>query len=496
MTTTFMFGASKVGAIPLAVAIHTSQSEENYKKAFQLIKEELGQSAFGGNGHPNTFRIDDSKAEFNALKAVWPKSVILLCAFHVLQSVWRWLWEAKNTIKNEHRQHIMLLFKQALYCKNEIEFDELCDILLSDNVVILYDNFVKYFNVQWAKRKEIWALCFRVDLFTRGHHTNNYVESAIRIFKEVILIRCKAFNTVALLDFVVNSLENYHCTRLTNFASGRTTKNELEYRKFFSLPKLNITATATDDIFYVASSKDENIVYTVNVSSEICDCLRGQVGHFCKHLFAVSDKFNLKFNTSPKISYEDKLMLATIAFGKIEPNFYLSMMPKEQENASVSASACNLGKENSPRAQDNNSLDTTSESDSEELDLEITKYLKEQNRIMASLRNEPSSAKFALKVLKSANSALSELQTPNAVLGFLQQKTSSRNGKIIPVNSTGTCRRVPSADGKTYGGKGRVSSGRRPADSKGAPKKKKRPNNLSQNIWLNQPNAKPHGSGH
>jgi len=42
--------------------------------------------------------------------------------------------------------------------------------------------------------------------------------------------------------------------------------------------------------------------------------------------------------------------------------------------------------------------------------------------LVISRSNEPSSAKFALKVLKSANSALSELQTPNAVLSFLQQK--------------------------------------------------------------------------
>ena len=44
---------------------------------------------------------DDCQAERNALSAVWPEARLLLCTFHVLQAVWRWLHNGKHGIDKQ-----------------------------------------------------------------------------------------------------------------------------------------------------------------------------------------------------------------------------------------------------------------------------------------------------------------------------------------------------------------------------------------------------------
>lgn len=56
------------------------------------------------------------------------------------------------------------------------------------------------------KRKSKLVHCFRKDFVTRGHNTN-IIEVSIRILKDFVLQRCKAFNAVSLSGFITHSLE-------------------------------------------------------------------------------------------------------------------------------------------------------------------------------------------------------------------------------------------------------------------------------------------------
>ena len=40
-------------------------------------------------------------------------------------------------------------------------------------------------------------------MINRGHNTNNYAEATFRIVKDIILTRLKAYNSPALLDYIV-----------------------------------------------------------------------------------------------------------------------------------------------------------------------------------------------------------------------------------------------------------------------------------------------------
>lgn len=81
----------------MATIISAGQSEESYATAFRLLKKEFP-AVFNNKNHPKNFMTDNSAAEIEAIKSVWPESQNLLCIFHVLQAVWRWLWDAKNGI--------------------------------------------------------------------------------------------------------------------------------------------------------------------------------------------------------------------------------------------------------------------------------------------------------------------------------------------------------------------------------------------------------------
>ena len=120
---TVMLCASPLAALPLGIIISSGQDEYCYVTGFNLLKTMLGDSAFFGKLHPAVFMTDDGEAEKNALKTVWPLTQQLLCVFHVLQAVWRWILDRKHAIDEAQRPTCLRLFKKLVYSINNTEFD-------------------------------------------------------------------------------------------------------------------------------------------------------------------------------------------------------------------------------------------------------------------------------------------------------------------------------------------------------------------------------------
>jgi len=95
---TFMLVTSPYGAVPAGVVITGGENETEYQAGFSALKNLLDASCFGGEGRPGVFIIDDSSADRAALHTVLPGTVQRLCHFHVMQAVWRWLWDAKRAV--------------------------------------------------------------------------------------------------------------------------------------------------------------------------------------------------------------------------------------------------------------------------------------------------------------------------------------------------------------------------------------------------------------
>lgn len=322
---TFLFTASKVGAIPLAVVLHTAQTEGNYALAFAAVKKIFMKDGFSDQDFPRVFLTDDSEAERNALKSVFPSSVLLLCTFHMCQAFWRWLWESKHNIAQPDRKVIMLQFQELMYAKTH----EDCEELFSDLIKYLekkpYDNLKLHLEQLWGRRKE-WCLCYRVNLITRGNNTNNYAEASIRIFKDIVLQRCRVFNACALVEFITDSFEKYHKRRLIEFSNSRRTELELTYLKFARKAK-DISVTEIDQsCYHVASKADSHMFYTVCTDIAMCDCPFGQNEQFCKHLCAVQEKCKIYIKTAPLLTNEHKVDFAKIALGEnVSADFYKNM---------------------------------------------------------------------------------------------------------------------------------------------------------------------------
>lgn len=103
---TFLFTASKIGALPLACILHPEQTEANYTLVFNMLKNALGFDGFGGFGYPLALMTDDSKAERNALKIVFANSTVLFCTFHLCEAFWRWRWDNAHGILRKDKSYI------------------------------------------------------------------------------------------------------------------------------------------------------------------------------------------------------------------------------------------------------------------------------------------------------------------------------------------------------------------------------------------------------
>ena len=70
-------------------------------------------------------------------------------------------------------------------------------------------------------RKDEWALYNREAMPVRGNNTNNIAEAAMRIVKDKILHRTKAYNVPQLFDFLTTRLNAYYEERIVDAALGR-----------------------------------------------------------------------------------------------------------------------------------------------------------------------------------------------------------------------------------------------------------------------------------
>ena len=118
----FMIAPSVAGALPCGILITSDKKESMLKQGFLMLKSGLPENAFHGRGPgvgPQVILTDNCKEERKALNTVWPSSTMLLCIFHILQQLWRWLHDKSHSISQADRPYILSLFKQALCSESE-----------------------------------------------------------------------------------------------------------------------------------------------------------------------------------------------------------------------------------------------------------------------------------------------------------------------------------------------------------------------------------------
>lgn len=154
----------------------------------------------------------------------------------------------------------------------------------------------------------------------------------MRILKDIVLCRTKAYNAVALTEYIVVEWEEYFEKRLLRHANDREESHRLCYEhlmeKLGSVSARDI-AQLEENTYSVPSSSVKETLYTVQADLGTCSCWAGSQGAFCKHQALVQDTFGGIFPNSPKLTLEDRLQLGYLALGNRcpPPEFFQPLLP-------------------------------------------------------------------------------------------------------------------------------------------------------------------------
>ena len=198
------------------------------------------------------------------------------------------------------------------------------------------------------KRRQDWATCFRNDETMRGINTNNYAESGIRILKDIVFNRVKAYNLIQLFDFLTVTFELYYERRLLAVAHNRMDRYISLRYKGLGAAKINhecIRQSTTDHVYLVKSTFYVDKEYEVDTKKWTCTCTVSRTGYPsgepCKHQHAVANKLNVTApNLLPYFNADGRYLHALIAVGphKVgDKSFYAGMKETLSPNVQTSA---------------------------------------------------------------------------------------------------------------------------------------------------------------
>ena len=266
---------------------------------------------------------DDADAEINALKTVWPDAILLLCVWHVLNAVWRWLWQGSHQIQKDDRPHLLKAFRSLLYAKSEAEYMIKKDELVTDETCLKYPHYIGHLEDSYFERKHAWSISVRNDEKFPTHSTNtsNYIEASFRITKDGQFNRTNAFNLLDLLDILLDD-SVYYKKRLLDIGNGRmgafkNSKSRYILKKNSKIKEDHIIE-AGEYTFLVRSETNQDIFYHLDMASGFCECKAGSNCGPCKHKGAVSKYKNLaEFNVLPESDVNIRALYHYIADGTV-----------------------------------------------------------------------------------------------------------------------------------------------------------------------------------
>ena len=530
--------SSAAGGLPLGIVLTSGESANIVHEAMSTLSELFPKCAFFGKGSPSNIITDDSMAERDGLQRTWPKSTLYLCIFHFLQTMWRWLWNSNNKIQKDDRQYLMKLIRRLVYATTIDNLEKEYTAFKANVVVAQYANLLQYVGGYWTRRKE-WAVCFRDQAALRGTNTNNYAESGIRILKDIVFRRVKAYNLVQLFQFITHTFETCYERRLLAVANNRVDRYvSLRFKGLgASLVKdCDMQQSSPGHTYNVVSSTNRSIKYDVDTMKWNCSCTVGRTGYPsgepCKHQAAIAKKYRLVApNILPYFNSEGRYLHAVLAVGREkagEKSFYYHL--GDEDNTCIKHVSGNESKaEVTIHEEIDDEIDTQSDEGGENLDL-LLGMIDEQDKLKQEV-NELSDMFFTdvqkrisetdkqylegLKKFFSTYMNTVDRIEPNtsgtpqlASLLHTYFKTTPPNLKIsgtrrMGVQPTALSRR---REGIARGSQ-RAPSGRPPKRSlkdpdchiqvkRGRQDHTKRKQNLILNERKNQPNHFKHGKGH
>jgi hypothetical protein len=487
---------NEIGGLPLGILITESETTSTITTALQMLLELVGSEGFFGRGArgPDLFMTDDCDAEKRSLNSIWPSAVVLLCTFHVLQAFWRWVLNTKHGIPANERPTLFYLFKDIVYATTEEKCVDCYNTLVADRQAKKHPTYLKHVEDLW-KRKEDWVLFFRSEqhMLVRGNNTNNYVEAAMRILKDNVLERVKAFNVVQLTDFIVTRLDSYYERKLLDGANNRCP------RKTNSFPAASATIMSgivrIGETRFSVPSQTTSDSYMVDLSIRVCTCVAGNTGAACKHQHWVDLLVGGGAQTVRSVA--TRALCYEVATGKQPDNEWLRPLhdsrgvQAELIDAASCDDACTSG--TIPCNEDNQTI--SSDSDFEERLADQRARGEEaittiKDMLLGFLYDAPEVVEPALQ---HAAAMLGKATTTASRVSILMTlgkgHVAQRKGTRIPVQPTAVARRRTAISGRSSsaGGRPRTSNPASAGTSatQSQPPKRKAPHKLAECVAKN-----------
>ena len=159
---------------------------------------------------PKHIITDHNEEERSAINHVWPTCTCLFCLFHLLQAVWKWLFDKENHIEKHDRPIIISLIKDIAYAKDEETMNNSHNDMVNGAIVSKYPNFINYFRKNIWSCKEVWCVAYRKPLPVHGNRAQNYIESQFLVLKDEIAHRIWR---IVLKDEIAHRIKSYNIFR-------------------------------------------------------------------------------------------------------------------------------------------------------------------------------------------------------------------------------------------------------------------------------------------
>ncbi|XP_035207784.1 uncharacterized protein LOC118182540 [Stegodyphus dumicola] len=324
--------------LPLGLLITTSDTEEILTAGFKLLADTLPDKAFGSFGRqgPEVFLTANDNALQNSLKAVYPETAVLLCAYNMSHELWRWLWNPENGIEEADRCTLFSLAYKIMQTKTVDEFTELSNAISTNETVQKYENFQNHFE-EIKSISDRWAVCFKNEILDKDKEISG-IEMASHILRDKVFLT-KAYNILQLLKYYTDTMETYYRQKIIHCIN-----NTLDIFILSSYPPemretsdlvLKTMPTGQYEVKNVKSGKS----YCVDMNICVCSCALGINGARCKHLYTVCVAKKIDFTSSVPNDDVIKKELFWIATGTMKTGAFDIQMDVDEESESELAAS-------------------------------------------------------------------------------------------------------------------------------------------------------------
>ncbi|XP_049329099.1 uncharacterized protein LOC125790044 isoform X2 [Astyanax mexicanus] len=269
--------------VPFAYFIVSEESAAT----LSLCLEKLSSSNPGF--YPRSVMVDKDLKELKAIAQVFPSAKVLICWFHVLQAVHRWLVKRDGgNLPVDQRNMVIQAMAAMKVCLTEEEFINTADVKCKELDSYLGSSHVTaYLKPQWISCGQLWSN-FGRSFSHENSETNNKAERFFLTIKYQFLKGNTNRRIDQLLRLLCGDLQKYYCYMEDLAEIGRikgaNTEDFSNAVKSMIEKGLDSKCTINENGTCVVPPDTGAQNNTVDLVMVKCDCRRSKSGAMCKHI--------------------------------------------------------------------------------------------------------------------------------------------------------------------------------------------------------------------